>query len=184
MLSTLMLLAEKQQLSLSIDKSCILHIGKGIICANFYMNDSPLPLVSLCRDLGITIKNYLSPSSYINDIVRKEHFRANMIRRCFVWPNVRLLVHASYVRPLLEYSCVGLRTYLQRDIQLVEYVQSRFTKTLPGYHNFSYDKLLKLLKMEKLEVFLSWSIFSFLFMVLSYAIWMDILKSIVYHSSQ
>jgi len=70
------------------------------------VNDSPLPVVTSCHDLGVTISKDLSPSQYINDIVRKGHQRANLILRCFVSQNINLLVRAFvvYVRPLLEYN--------------------------------------------------------------------------------
>jgi len=63
-------------------------------------------LIHVARDLGVTISKDLSPSQYINDIVRKWHQRANLIIRCFVSQNVNLLVRAFvvYVRPLLEYN--------------------------------------------------------------------------------
>ena len=115
------------------------------------MKDSPLPLVSSCWDLHITITNDLSPSSYINAIVRNAHFRTNMIDRCFMSHNVKLLVQVfvTYVRPLLEYSCVTWSPYLQRDIQLVERIQKGFTKRLHGYHDSTYDKHPKIVKSWK-----------------------------------
>ena len=83
----------------------MLNIGKQVIPSQFYVKDLPLPTVRFCRDLGVIINTNLSPSLYINDIVRKAHTRANMIHRCFVSQNVNLLVRAfvTYVRPLLEY---------------------------------------------------------------------------------
>ena len=63
----------------------------------------------------------LSPSQYINDVVRKGHQRANLILRCFVSQNVNLLVRAFvvYVRPLLEYNSSVWSPSLKRDVTLV-----------------------------------------------------------------
>ena len=60
----------------------------------FKHHDSPLPIVSSYRDLGITITSDLAPSTQINNIVKKSHQRANMIIRCFVSRNTDLLVRA------------------------------------------------------------------------------------------
>jgi len=79
-------------------------------------------VVTSCRDLGVTISKDLSPSQYINDIVRKKHQRANLILRCFVSQNVNLLVRAFvvYVRPLLEYNSSVCSPSLKRDVTLIE----------------------------------------------------------------
>ena len=88
--------AEEWQLSVAIDKCWVLQIGKGEVQTAICVSDSPLPVVTSCRDLGVTISKDLSPSQYINDIVRKGHQRANLILRRFVSQNVNLLVTAQF----------------------------------------------------------------------------------------
>ena len=107
-LSALVSWANSWQLSVSIDKCCVLDIGRGVVPSQFYIGNSLLPTVSSCRDLGDNINIDLSTPSYIKDIVRKAHTRANMIYCRFISQNVTLLVRAfvTYVRPLLEYNCV------------------------------------------------------------------------------
>ena len=83
-----------------------------------------------------------------------------MIHRCFVSRNVELLTRAfvTYVRPLFEYNSVIWSHSLKRDIALLEQVQRRFTKRfLPGLKDHSYDKRLKLLNLERLELCRIWS---------------------------
>ena len=89
-LSALVAWADEWQLSISVNKCCVLHIGKITVMNQFHINDIPLPLVSSYRDLGITVSKDLSPTVYINEIVVKAHQRANMIHRCFVSQNVEL----------------------------------------------------------------------------------------------
>jgi len=74
-LTTLVAWADEWQLSVSIEKCCVLHIGKkqNYCCKPIYVKDTPLPLVSSYRDLGVTITNDLSSSIYINEIVAKAH---------------------------------------------------------------------------------------------------------------
>ena len=138
-LSALTSWADYWQLSVSVDKCGVLHIGKEVAPTTFAINNFPLPVVTSHRDLGITITCELSPSPH--NIVTKAHCRANMNHRCFVSHNINLLTRASitYVRLLLEYNCVAWSPHLKRDIELIEQVQRRFTKRLsevacPGIH--------------------------------------------------
>ena len=54
--------AETRQLSVSIDKCCVLQIGKHLMQTTICVNDSPLPMVNSCRDLDVTVSSELSPS--------------------------------------------------------------------------------------------------------------------------
>jgi len=146
-LSPLVAWADEWQLSISIDKCCVLHIGKVTVTRQFHIKNIPLTVVSSYCNLGITITKDLSPTTYINEIVAKAHQRANMIHRCFVSQNVELLTRAfiTYVRPLLEYNSVVWSRSLKHDIALTEQVQTHFTKRLPGLKNHPYDVRLKLL---------------------------------------
>jgi len=56
-LSALYAWAEDWQLSISISKCCVLHVGKGSVTTStttpahhFFINGSPLPVVNSCRD--------------------------------------------------------------------------------------------------------------------------------------
>ena len=51
-------------------------IGKGEITDQFHIVGIQLPVVSSCRDLGVTVRNDLSPSDHITDIVVRAHRRA------------------------------------------------------------------------------------------------------------
>ena len=57
-----------------------------------------------------------------------------------------------YVRPVLEYNSVVCSASLKRDTALIEQVQRRFTKRLPGFKNHPYEVRLKLLKSDTLEL--------------------------------
>ena len=53
-----------------------------------------LPVVTECRDLGVTVTSDLSMSKHISVIVARAHQRANAILRCFVSRDRNLLVKA------------------------------------------------------------------------------------------
>ena len=56
------------------------------------------------------------------------------------------------MRPVLEYNSVIWSPSLKKDINLVESVQRKFTKRLPGLSTCSYSERLKILSLETLEM--------------------------------
>ena len=72
------------------------------------INGSSLSYQSKCQDPGVIVTHDLSPSTHISEIVAKAHQRANIILRCFISNDKRLLLRAFfvYVRPILEYCSV------------------------------------------------------------------------------
>jgi len=75
--------ANEWQLPISISKCNVLTIGKPELNIPYHINNNVLPVVTSCRDLGVTITNDLIPTMHINETVRKAHQRANAILRCF-----------------------------------------------------------------------------------------------------
>jgi len=59
--------------------------------------------------------------------------------------NISLLMAAFkvYVRPILEYCSVVWNPYLIKDIGVIEEVQKRFSKRIPGMKNATYCQRLK-----------------------------------------
>jgi len=153
-LNFLFMWAEKWQLSLSLDKCCVLFLRLAEPAVSFSLGGVNLRGVSSCRDLGVTITSDLSPSVHIHDIVVKAHQRSNAIHRCFLSRNVCVLTRAFivYVRPLVEYNSIVWSPYLKQDINSIESVQRRFTKRLPGFGKYTYSKRLELLNLPSLEL--------------------------------
>jgi len=59
-LTVLVSWAEEWQLSVAIDKCWVLQIGKGEVQTAICVNDSPLPVVTSCHDLGVTISRLVT----------------------------------------------------------------------------------------------------------------------------
>jgi len=72
-LTSLVEWANEWQLAISIEKCCVLNIGKQVPTPCLYLDYCTLPVVPLARDLGILVSNNLCPSAHINDIVAKAH---------------------------------------------------------------------------------------------------------------
>ena len=78
-----------------------------------------------------------------------------MIRRNITYKEKGLIVplYKAIVRPHLEY-CIGLqawRPYLRKDIYMIEKVQRRTTKLIPGLRDLSYEERLKECGVTTLE---------------------------------
>ena len=96
---------------------------------NFFINNHALPCTTLCKDLGITVDNNLTPSPHVATITATANQRASLIYRMFVSRDIHLLVRAfvTYVRPVVEYNTVIWSPFNKCDIERVEKVQRRFT---------------------------------------------------------
>ena len=75
--------AREWQLSISVDKCCILNIGQQVVAPHITINNSVLHLVPSVRDLGVVVCADLSTTAHVADIVAKAHKRANLILRAF-----------------------------------------------------------------------------------------------------
>jgi len=73
--------------------------------------------------------------------------------RCFRTKCVDVLLNAFkvYVRPLVEYASPIWSPRLAYDIAMLERVQKRFTKRLPGLYQLAYEDRLKHLNIDSLE---------------------------------
>ena len=56
------------------------------------------------------------------------------------------------VLPLFEYNSVAWSPQSVQDIELVERVQQRFTKRLPGLKSYTYARRLQHLKLSSFEL--------------------------------
>ena len=142
------------QLGISVNKCCVLSVGKNVRDVTVRANGCVLPVVESMRDLGVTISRDLSPSVHVNDVVSRAHKRAAAVLRGFVSRDIQLLMRAfiTYVRPIVEYNSVIWSPYSVRDITAIESVQRRFTKRLPGLSNMPYLDRRKVLNVPSLEV--------------------------------
>jgi len=93
-LSDLVQWADRWQLSLSVDKCCVLNIGILKFDTILSVHGAALPVVQSQRDLDVIVSGDLSPIHHINDIVVKVHRRVNLILRAFESRDVCLLLHA------------------------------------------------------------------------------------------
>ena len=144
------------QLAISSKKCCLIDICKKNCVYGGHCNigRERIEMSSNVSDLGVTVDSCLKFSNHIIKITRKAHQRASLIHRCFNSRRSDLLLKAfvTYVRPILEYNSPVWSPCLKKDILLVESVQRKFTKRIPGMSGLTYFSRLKRLNLESLEV--------------------------------
>ena len=76
-----------------------------------------------------------------------------MIRRNITYKGKSLIVHLyeAIVRPQLEYCIQAWSAYLRNDIDMLEKIQKRATKLIPGLKYLRYDERLKECRLTTLE---------------------------------
>jgi hypothetical protein len=145
------------QLNLSKEKCKVLKVsrfvGSNTVFFPYKLGGLELEYVSEIRDLGIIINSPFSFSSHFREITISANRAANSIHRCFSIKSPKFLIEmfCTYVRPKLEYASSCWNPYLFKDIRLIESVQRRFTKRIPGLKSLSYCDRLEFLELPLLE---------------------------------
>lgn len=119
----------------------------------YSMDEMKLNTVEIEKDLGVYIDNKLTFEYHINMKVKKANSMFGMIRRSFTYMDRTVFkqLFISIVRPHLEYAAPVWNPHLKKLIVLIENVQRRATKTVPGLHLLGYKDRLKALKLPTLE---------------------------------
>ena len=105
------------------------------------------------KDLGINFDRDLTFSQHMVSASNKANRMMGMIRRSFVFLDEYIFTNLfkMLVRPHLEYGNIIWAPYLRKDIDLIENVQRRATKLVPGLSHMPYESRLKKLKLPSLE---------------------------------
>jgi len=76
-----------------------------------------------------------------------------MIRRNIRYksPDVMLRLYKSMVRLHVEHCTVAWSPHYIKDKQLIEKIQRRFVKMIPGFRGKSYEEELRILRLNTLE---------------------------------
>ena len=91
--------------------------------------------------LGNTEDSGIQNFEFLLQVYSMQNHDAKLLVRAFV----------TYVQPILECNTVIWSPCTARDIDSIECVQRRFTKSLCGYSHFSNSKRLSCLKLKSLE---------------------------------
>src|SRR5579872_673237 len=115
---------------------------------NVVLND-----VSKIRDLGVIVDSKLKFTAHMAKNVTTAKQSTSLLFRAFLSrdPKFLIVAYKSYILPLLEYCSPVWSPHSVGDILLLESVQRRFIKRIPGLENMSYEARLEALDMISLE---------------------------------
>ena len=104
------------------------------------------------KDIGVYMDKDLSFEKHICEKVKKANSMFAIIRRSFQHLDHKtfLPLYKSLVRTHLDYASAVYSPYRAKDIDLIESVQRRATKQLPGFKDLDYADRLKKLKLPTL----------------------------------
>ena len=119
----------------------------------YNMDETLLKTVRSEKDLGIIFENDLSFESHIAKQVKKANSLAGMIRRSFtnLDPDIFKKLFCAIVRPHLEYGAPVWNPHFKNQIELIENVQRRSSKLVPGLSSLTYKERLEKLEMPTLK---------------------------------
>ena len=141
------------QLKVNPNKSEVIHLGPNNANLPYNINGEPIQIRNECRDLGIITNNCLSTHSYCKSIVKKAAWKCKQLSIAFECKTreFKVFIFTTYIRPLLENNTQLWSPHNICDINLIEKIQRRFTKFLPGLWNTPYPDRLDILGLQSLE---------------------------------
>ena len=141
------------QMTFNVDKCKVMHLGRNNPQSKYHMNNKVLQIIHEEKDLGVLISDDLKWSNHCVQAYTKANRVLGMINRTIRSRDKRILLslYKSLVRPHLEYCSPAWSPHYKKDKQLLEKVQHRFTRMIPGLKNLEYEQRLKSLGIWSLE---------------------------------
>jgi len=135
----------------------VMHFGKRPFNKQYNMQDCTgnfhtLQEITEEKDLGIRTDPSLKFSVHIAYAVKKANQILRLIRRSFIFLDISLMkqLYTVMVCPHLEYGNVVWHLQFKKDMELLEGVQRRATKMVPGLHNLKYEARLRRMDLPSL----------------------------------
>jgi len=141
------------QMMFNIGKCKVMHFGHNNPSLKYYMNSKELEAVTVEKDLGVWISNDLKVSVQCSKAYNRASMALGMINRAITWktPSIMLALYKTLVRPHLEYCTVVWSPYYCKDKALLERIQHRFSRMIPGFRFMEYSQRLARLGLWTLE---------------------------------
>ena len=138
----------------NIEKCKVMHFGYNNLCLEYTMGGEKLMMTESEKDLAFVIHSTLKSAAHIANWVKKANQMLGMIQRTITYKNniILLLMYKSLVRPHLEYAVQAWPPHQLGHIRLIEGVQRRFARMIPGLKSLPYEGRLKRLNLTTLEI--------------------------------
>ena len=152
-LDRLVKLCEKWQMLFNFGKCKYQHIGHGNLDLNYKMGDTFLGTTVKEKDLGIPISADMKVSEQCGIAASKGNQILGLIRRNITYKEKQLFIplFKAVVRPHLEHCIQAWRPYRKKDIDMLERIQRRATKSIPKLRDLCYEERLKECGLTTLE---------------------------------
>jgi len=146
--------SEKWLLKFHPEKCHTMSIGKNNNDRHYKLNQdlSDMEKTNNEKDVGVIIDDKLTFEKHITEKINKANSILGIICRSFEYLDKRTfkMLYVALVRPHLEYANAVWKPYKKKDITLLENVQRRGTKRVPGLSELPYNERLKALKLPTL----------------------------------
>ena len=144
--------ADKWKMEFNVGKCKIMHLGKSNPKHTYTMGGVDLEKTTEERDLGVLVDDRLEFDKHIKGVVNRANRMLGMIRIGFscLDEEIFMNLYPVLVRPLLEYCVQVWSPYKQKYIDLIEDVQKRAVRLIPGLRGLTYEQRLERLKLTKL----------------------------------
>ena len=103
--------------------------------------------------LGVTMNANMKVSEQCRIAAFKGNQVLGMIPRNITYKEKSLIIplYKAIVRPHLEYCIQAWNPYLRKDVDMLEKIQRRATKLIPGLNDLTYEERLKECGLTTLE---------------------------------
>ena len=145
--------SQEWQMLFNVEKCKTIHFGYNNPEYPYSMDGKNLSSVDHEKDLGVIIHSSLKPAVHIAEKVKKANRFLGMINRTFKHRSKQMMLqlYKSMVRPHLDYASAAWSPHQKNHIDLLEKVQRRFTRMVPGLSPLPYEERLKKLKLTTLQ---------------------------------
>ena len=145
--------SEKWQMLFNFGKCKCPHTGPGNTGMNYEIGGAILSKTAKEKDLGVTMNASMKVSEQCRIAASKGNQILGMIRINITYKEKSLIVplHKAIVIPHLEYCIQAWNSYLRKYIDMLEKIQRRATKLIPGLRDISYGERLKECGLTTLE---------------------------------
>ena len=134
--------SEKWQMLFNFGKCKCLHTGPGNTGMNYEMGGTILSKTVKEKDLWVSMNANMKVSGQCRIAASKGNQVIGMIRRNITYKEKSLIVpmYKAIVRPHLEYCIQAWSPDIRKDIDMLEKIQRRATKLIPGLKDLRYER--------------------------------------------
>ena len=138
-------------MQLSVDKTITLHGGHRQTMHEYSIHRTTIKSVVSFKDLGF-LRTAVGCSGHCDNLVAKASQVVGAIRRAFHYKSSELMWPAFqlYVIPKIMYLSQAWNPWLKREINALEKLQRRYTKTIHELRGLSYEERLRRLNVLSL----------------------------------